>query len=323
MIGQTLRVARAMIEVLRPLTGAGSAGYAIVKATGDDVLLPPMSYAAPLTTSGVGSPPLQEVDRENLVRTTVGVVVSAAGALVPVRSILGGARQNLAGGTELRWDPPIDGVEEVSALSSGGATGGAQPADDEPGAVNQVLLYEGLGAGSVGLDLFRARAQQGAPAVVLTWNDTGSSDKNARGVSEMTERWILFAVVAHAGSGAERGSEGLDLLDALRDYLNERGSIGGFVFSAPPARVLARRRIATWPGHYVYAVEVATTLAHERIAHTEEYAEGGEPAEWERTRYDVMTGDGTEPEDFPAIENAVYPMSLDGFDDGFDDGFGQ
>ena len=309
MIGQTTRVARAIIEVLAPMTGSPAYGFALVKATAGDVLLPACSFAAPIQLSGVGTTPNQQIDRENLIRTTDDVVVNSAGVLVPIRSLLGGDRQNWPVDTELRWDPPLAGIEEVSKVALGPMAGGADATD--PGAVKQVILYEELRGTAVGLDLFRATAERGAPCVIVTWNDSPGTTKMARDKTVAPDRWVVFVVVGHAAGGNERAGEGLDVMDRVTDLLGERGEIGGFVFSGVPASIQARRRVATSEFCYVYAVEVKTFGAWERTLSFETTV----PAEWERTRYDLTSG-REEPRK-PVVDDAVYDMLLRGFDHGF------
>ena len=317
MPGQTTQIARAIIEVLRPLTGTPAYGFALVKATGADVLLPKNSYAAPIVASGVGTPPLKQIDRENLVRTVDEVVVNTIGKLVPIKSILGGLRQNRPVDTELRWDPPIDGVELVSTVSTGPTTGGAESTAVD--AVGQVILYEELRASSLGLDLFRALAERGAPCVVVTWNDAAAAEKFGRDRWTEPNRWVLFVVVGNATGGSERASQGLDVCDSVVELLGDRASIAGIVFSAPPASVMGRRRVATDANTYVYAVELKT-YNYEARRIGADTAEEVYPEEWERTRYDLLTG-GVHVT-FPVVRDAEYDMLLPAFDDGFDTGYG-
>jgi len=310
-IGQTKRIARAIAEVLRPLTGTPATGFATVTASGSDILLPAGSFAAPIRTSTSGTPPTtcQQIDRENLVRTTVDVIATTAGTTVPVTTMLGGIRQNLAALTSLRWDPPLIGMAPLAAVGAAALAGGANATGT--GAVGQIVLYEELRSGQVPLDLFRARAESGAPLVAIVWSSRGRAEKVGRNRAARPETWQLFVVVGHQAGAPERGSDGLDVCDAIEGYLTDRAEIGGFIFSAPPASVTGCKRVAVNETGYVYAVELVTLNAAERIPTPEEAT----AVEWDHLRLDMQRA-SVPP--FPVTTNALYDMLMGGFDHGFD-----
>ena len=119
-IGRTTRIARALLEVLRPLTGDPSTGTALVTATAGDVTLPARCFFAPLRKSVSNQ---ESLDRDNLVRSTADAgdqIISSAGVSVPLISMLGGKRQNLPAGTRLRLDPPLLGINAIATVEAPG-----------------------------------------------------------------------------------------------------------------------------------------------------------------------------------------------------------
>jgi hypothetical protein len=304
-IGRTTRIARAIVEVLRPLTGDRSSGIALVTATAGDIMLPARSFLAPLRRSISGQ---ESIDRENLVRTTgEDAIVRATGTLVPIVSVLGGSRQNYVAGTRLRFDPPLDGVEELATIAAPGMTGGATATG--VGAVCQIIEYETITGPTAATDLFNARVQGGAPAIVLAWESSGGAKMVARGVHVRPDRWILYVITSRGDGAGKRRDEARDILDAVESYLVDRHSVAGYVFSAPATEILGRSRLAVTKTSYIYAVSLQTTGRARRIDSRPD--DELSFAEWKRTRLDAQTAD-VPPS--PVVADVVFPMLLGPFD---------
>ena len=124
----------------------GGAARARVGRTGDTACAK-SSYAVPV----VGG----QVAFDGLLKTLPEATIDAAGTLVPAASVLGGAFTNLAEGTELRWDPPIAGLEPIAVIAAPGLTGGSSATGY--GAVRQLKLYEQVGSATAAQDLFAAK----------------------------------------------------------------------------------------------------------------------------------------------------------------------
>lgn len=302
-IGQTTRTARAIMEVLRPLTGSPALGTATVTATGADIEVPKGCFFAPVKKYRGGS---LKIDRDNLLRTREDTTVTSGGTSLGVISMLGGGRQNLEAGTVLRFDPPLAGVDEeapVDALMTGGIDAGGVAA------VKQIIEAEQIESASAALDIFNARASSGAPCIVLAWDSSSDSAKVGRGKSAQEERWTLFVIVSRADSSASRRSEGRDINDAIRGYLFDRGSVAGHVFSSPPARVLGRTRTAITKSAYVYAVQIETIGHTRRIEARGSTSPDGEMTwqEWRRTKLDV---EHAQVPPFPVlVDDMIIPAS--------------
>lgn len=303
-IGHTTRTARAILEVLRPLTGDPATGTATMTATGADIEVEAGSFLAPVRKTRGGS---RKIDRDNLVRTREDTTITSTGTAVGIISMLGGARQNLPAGTVLRFDPPLEGVEEtapVAALMTGGADATGV------GAVKQIVEAEQLESASAALDIFNAKVSSGAPAIVLAWDGSGPVERIGRGVLSQVDSWTLFAIVSRADSSAGRRSEGRDIVDAIRGYLLDRGSVAGYVFSSPPTQIVGRVRTAITKGSYVYAVQIETMSHPKRIETRGATSPDGEMtwSEWRRTVLDVQCVAAVAP--FPTVvDDMIIPAA--------------
>lgn len=315
-VGRTVRTARAVLEVLSPLTGARASGQVLVKAAGADAPLPCGSFFCPVIPS-TATPALKTIRRDLLYRTTQDAVVSAAGVLVPVVSVMGGARHNLAAGVEARWDPQVPGVELVSA-TSGAVAGAAEPTGDR--AVRHAVIFEGVGGPNAARDLFKGLAQSLTPAVVLAWMSTQRGDVTGRNRYVRTDTWTLYVAVDRGDGSVERFGNGLDLLDAAEELLQGRASVGGYVFSAPAhAEVTARNRSSVTPSSYVYSLTLQTQHLVERLEVRGEASPPGEAVWREWDSAELASGPGSPM--FPVVDGVLVRIPQGGFDDGFDDGF--
>lgn len=290
-IGQTKRIRRGIMGALLPLTGTRSSGTATVRATGGDIVLPRGSFALPVTTSAAGVSQLAE---DLPLWVTVDTTVTAAGAAVPVSSLLGGARQNMPTASRVRWDPALAGVEIESVLASA-LTGGADASG--PGSVRQVRQYETLEA-DTGRDLFAACVGQ-APAIVLAWERSGGEVGRGGGRSLRPDQWLLYVVTSNARGAVARGDEGSEILDGIEDYLTDRSAADGIPFSGPPTKVLERVRVRVTQTAFIYAVRIQTFASVVRTDTRTSYAV------WLRNRLDAKTAD---PTPLPVVDGAIWPQ---------------
>jgi hypothetical protein len=319
-IGQTTRVARAILEALRPLLGSAATGRLTVKATGADVTLRCGSFANIVAESPATG--LLEVRRDVILRTRRDVIANTVGVPVDVISLGGGQLMNQAAATAVIWDPPLTGIETTSVVAAGGLTGGADSVG--LGSVKQVVWYETIGGASVARDLFAASVAGDTPAVVLGWDSSQEVERMGRGRGAYVDSWTVYVVTSRGEGSHDRRDEGLAIVDAVRSYLVDLGAVGGFNLSDPPIKVGVATRLAIAPTSYVYALKIQTFVGLEKAPRFVDPAalvfgdEGIAFAEWVRTRIDLDTA--TIPP-FPVVDGNVVGMFLDGFDDGFDEGF--
>jgi len=314
-IGRTTRTARAILEVLRPLTGEPATGTALVSATAGDVVLPAGCFFAPLKQS---VSKLESLDRENLVRSRSETIINASGVSVPIISMLGGVRQNIEAGTRLRVDPPLDGLETFATIEAPGMVGGLSATG--PGSVAQALEFETITSAALARELFNARLQSGTPSLVLAWESSGSGESVARGAAVRPERWTLYVVTTRADGAGQRRDVARDILDAVESYLHDRKSVAGFRFSNPSTRVIGRSRLAVTKTSYVYAVQIETFGAVQRIDTRGATSPDGEITftEWKTTQLDLPTADVPP---FPVVEDVFVGMILGAFNDDFNADF--
>jgi hypothetical protein len=287
-----LRTARSVMSILSPLMGERSSGWVLVRATGAPATLPKNSYAVPV----VGG----QVHFDALIKSLPESTIDPAGTLVPAASVLAGAITNLAPGTPLRWDPPIDGIEAVSEVAPAGFTGGMSARGY--GAVRQVKLYEQIGSATAATDLFAAKVGH-FPALVLSWDQsahpTDIVTRKSRVSIQFREHWLLSIVASRHDGSDQRRHEALEVLEAATQLLADRSEMDGEIISLPcPLRVESRRRIAVAPTSYVYAVAFNTM-------HTLERREWRTIADWLRTRLTTTTKTGDDPEDVVVRDNDV------------------
>lgn len=325
-IGQTVLIRRLIMSALRPLTGTRATATATVKlAEGvtEQVKLPLGCFAYPIHESAAG---VADVDDQLLLRTAAEVYIQPgpAGTVVPISSVLGGARYNaFKAGARLIWDPPVAGLETHSVLATDLA-GGLDPGAGHQAPIHDVATYEELTATDAALDLFLARLANRVPCVVIAWDSSDEATAKGRNHHHTPERWDLYVIIEnHQGEKAKR-DEGLNICDAVRGLLVDKSVVDGLPFSDPPARVFGRRRFRTTTTSIVYVLEVDTFTTAKRIdlRDPEQLPPGWTTDElafpdWESTRYRLETCD-----DPPVaiVDGAVYPHPVDAYDDGHDEG---
>lgn len=287
---------RSLLSLLQPLTGARSLGTATVKSSpGGSATLPAHSIAVPIIGGAMRFDRLLKVKENPATQPEGGWTVVAAGTSVPMISIVGGADMNIPAGTEIRWWPSIDGIEAKSLIP--GAMGGA----GEPSglaSLKSVAFFEQLRADLSGaaIDMFKSMVSQ-YPAAILVWEDSGPADGNAidltaktsarvgRGIFLYQHSWDLFIISSRTDGDPQRREEGLALLEAMTELLQDATSADGLVFSNPQGvRIVRRQRWLVSPTFYVYRIQLVTVEATKR-------REARTFNDWTLTTLDVQTPD--------------------------------
>ncbi len=257
-VGAVVRIERALLSLLAPLTGTRATGTALVHATSTDVELDVNTYGVPLITGAGGA---KQLDPQRMVKTTSAATVTAAGVSVPITSVLGGVRMNLPAGTPIVWTPAVTGVEDSSAVElvdpldedSGGMLGGLD-ATRAPLA-KRILVFEGVGKGDAADALWRAKVGS-FPAIVISWESAGSGQKVGRGRELRTHRFRLYVVVQRLESDDLRRDEGKMLMGVLAGFLTDRAAADGESFSNPPTQLGPSGKLTLAASSYVYWQEV-------------------------------------------------------------------
>lgn len=301
MAAYILRAARAIMHKLAPLTGTVATGNLTVQATGADVVLPRNSYAIPIIESEPGR---RALSPHVLLKTTEEATVTAAGASVPVKTILGGSATgpaaNLTAGTEVRWSPGIEGIEAVSVVAAPGLTGATKATGY--GAVKAIRFYEQIGPAQAAADLFRAKTGVGGfPALVLIWSFTDADDRRGESKRTYGEQWILACVSSRTDSDDERRNEGLFIMEEASELLTNTTTVDEFPLSSPAGLEIRRRdRLVASESSYIYTITF-------RTEHTLRRRDEREFPFWETFMLDHDTASGVDPE-VPIVDQAHYAM---------------
>ncbi|AUX31928.1 MULTISPECIES: hypothetical protein [Sorangium] len=245
-----LRAARCLMSLLAPLTGNVSTGSVTATATSSPLVLPRNTYGVGILSGSL--------DPLTLVKTTAETTVTAGGTSVPIRSVLGGQRVNLAAGTTIRWDPAIPGLQPTAIVLAPGMTGGTQAVGF--GAVAQVRLYESTGVE----DLFKTGAGL-FPALVLVWSGSDDDENVGRTTTLLRERWVLAVVASRTDGDETRRAEALQILEDASELIHKQSVVDGEVFTAPqPVLVNARSRIVSTSAAYIYGIQFSTVRSLEK-----------------------------------------------------------
>ncbi|WP_437759487.1 hypothetical protein [Sorangium sp. So ce1389] len=230
--------------------GNTSSGSVTATATSSPVVLPKNTYGVGILSGSM--------DPLTLLKTTADVTVTTGGTSVPVRSVLGGQRVNLAPGTTIRWDPAIPGLQPEANVLAPGMTGGTKAVGF--GAVAQVRLYESTGVEDLfktGVGLF--------PALVLVWSGSDEDENVGRGATLLRERWVLAVVASRADGDETRRAEALQILEDASELIHKQSVVDGEVFTAPqPVLVSARSRIVSTSAAYIYGIQFSTVRSLEK-----------------------------------------------------------
>jgi hypothetical protein len=300
---------RALLSLLQPITGNRSTGTATVRAVpGPTAVLPRNAYAVPIVAGAARWERMLKVAK-NPAQDDGHWDVAAGGTPVSMISMVGGAEMNLAVGTKIRWWPTLDGIEPVSTLTVA-ATGATEPTG--LAALKQVAFFEELRPNLTGAaqDLFRSMVTQ-YPAAVLTWETSDPADGSAidmtantsarvgRGIFLYQHAWDLFIISSRTDSDPQRREEGLAIVEAVTELLQDATTADGEVFSNPNGvRVVRRQRQMVSPNFYVYRIGLVTVAAMRATERRSFH-------DWVRTRLDIDTPDAPPLE---IVDNNLIPM---------------
>lgn len=286
---------RALLSLLQPITGARSTATATVRAVpGPTAVLPRNAYAVPIVQGAARWDRMLKVAKNPLFDDGHWDV-AAGGTAVSMISMVGGKDMNLAVNTPVMWWPTLEGIEPRSTLTVA-ATGGTEPTG--LAALKQVAFFEQLRPNLTGAaqDLFKSLVSQ-FPGAVLTWEESSPADGSAidmtantnarvgRGIFLYQHAWDLFVITSRVDSDPQRREEGLALVEAITELLQDATSADGQVFSNPQGvRVVRRQRYFVAANFYVYRLSLVTVAAvnakERRTFH-----------DWVRTRFDADTTD--------------------------------
>jgi hypothetical protein len=227
-------LARGILSQLSVLFGSRGTGKVLVKATGDDMLLTPNSYGAPIitTASGPGERP------DMLVKTAFNPateephkqggdwLITAAGTEVDLVTAIGSTQSAaIVAGSSIRWDPPLEGIEATSLVTQGFA--GA----DGAGPAKYGTVFEELENGARSL----LDAQLPAfPALVVAWLGSEPVEGRTAGISQGAtlksrksktyfETFGVY-VVSSSAEGRGRRKMAQRLLEGASQLLTDRSS---------------------------------------------------------------------------------------------------
>lgn len=257
--GAIVRIERALMSVLAPLTGSRAAGHVRARAVSADVVLPKNTYGVPIHVSAAG---VAQASASRLLKTAGEEVVTRDGVVVPVVSVLGGSDVNFAGGTRVRWDPPVDGLELEAQVVAPGLLGGA--AATAPGAARRIVTYEGIGPGTAADDLWKARVGE-FPAVVISWEGSSPGEHVGKLRCRRKHRFRLYVVTSRLDGDDARRDEAKTLLEAIAEILVDRSAADDESFSNPPVEIGSGARLALGPQSFVYFLEALVSHATHRV----------------------------------------------------------
>lgn len=318
-IGDIKRMRRGILSALRPLTGDFASGSVLATATGDDVTVPKNCHLVPIPASSTGQ---VEIAHDLPFRTSAEIVVSSAGTVVPVASLLGGAQHNLPLTTRMRWDPQLTDLEEEVVVTGAALSGGANPTSG-PGLVKEVRAFETLESMQVAQDLFAGQVGR-FPALIIAYGGSQELDELGDDTVMEAHRWRIYAITSWGSQATKVGDEALDILDAVKSYLVRRTSSHQLVFSQPPARITGVNRIRVLPTVFVWALDMETHMALERTDHRP--IEVGPYQDWHTTRIRMNTATVARPVPLPIVDLTTDMFVAGGafgqaFGDAFDGGF--
>jgi hypothetical protein len=226
------QLARAVLSQLSVLFGTRGTGKVLVKATDEDMLLTPNSYAVPIitTASGPGERP------DMLLKTAFNPateeahkqggdwLITAAGTEVDLVTAIGSTQSAaITAGSKVRFDPPLPGIEPTADVTVGFTPG------DGAGPAKAGTIFEELNNGARSL----LDAQLPAfPALVVAWLGSEPVEGRTAGISQGASRKGRAAaayfesfgiyVVSSSTEGRGRRKMAQRLLEAASQLLIDR-----------------------------------------------------------------------------------------------------
>lgn len=260
------RLSRAIFAQLSSLTGVRATGQMLVTAVpgAGDMAIRPNTYLLPIVGGQMRDDLLFKVAANPDTLGGEWTVPAGTTGLVGVKSNIGGARHNLAAGTELRFDPRLVDFEPLGTVVAN-MTDGADTAQ----LVKRAAFFEDLDSSDPSKDIFAAKLGE-YPALMLNWLESEpaegvtsglrqGSSRGGRNVRFTRESFVLYVIVGRLGSDSIRRQEGLTVMQAASGLLTDRmRNIDGEQLSAVGAgvEVNQRNRLRRGERHYIYAIRL-------------------------------------------------------------------
>lgn len=261
---QRIWTKRALLSALGPLAGPRATGNVIATATGADTVLLAGTYGIPVIDgkavyarmlkvlpNGYGP----DADKRSVPQPWP---VTAAGSLVAVRAVSGGAAGNLPLGTRILWQPYDTDVEAEGQVDPDGVTGGVNVSG--PGTCARVIPFEAIGRGDVVKAFWEARGE-GFPAVCVARIGSDVTELVTVHSALRMHRFRVYVVSARLDGDDERVEELELLLDAIEEILQGLADVDGYPFSGPPTETANEVREASAPTAHVFSMEVRINYA--------------------------------------------------------------
>ena len=209
--------ARAILNMLHPLTGSRATGVLNAQATTSQVV-PKNTYFFPIVNGALLM--------DQPFKTTSEVTVGAVATDLPIQSNIGGLHHNLDASTTWVTDASLPDLTTSVLTTKTAPTGGTS------GAIKYGKIYHDAQTGQAGEELLRAMAGTG-PAALLSWNSATPSDGTASGQDTGRTRlgrgqklyalnWNLLLCASTMRTGIERLNTMTDLVDQAAPYFTDR-----------------------------------------------------------------------------------------------------
>ena len=256
-----ITLARDILAVCSPVTGARASGTVTITAEDADVNIPIASYALPNINGQLATNLPFKVDEGP--NDDESWTVTSEGTAVNLLSNIGGERHNVAAGTEFVFDPPISGVDSI--IANDAFTGGAPPTGLT--ALADAVMWESLespfneslaDSGISGFPAALIAWQNGAPADGSTDGYTSGS-RTSRTSQMFRDVYGLSVISGKSNSGHHRRQQGLAIVSDLCNLMIDRHSVDGKPFSNPRgiqiiSRYRERPNNQTYKRFFVYTI---------------------------------------------------------------------
>lgn len=301
----TLGIQRHIMAMLAPLMGTRATANVTATATGADVTVRCGWHLLRIRRSAATG--RGELDRAAPYVVTADTVVSSGGVSVPIKSTLGGARQNIEAGDLLVWDPPDVGGIAAQAQAVAASTDGADAANG-PKLVRSIVPFQDAG----GLDglkrLFSAQAGQRQYPCIVVAAGAGSPAPLAtkHAASGRRLNWRIMLIMDGARPQLAQHSNTLTLLDEIESRLVGNNTVDGIVFSQPMTyggRTLMRIAGGGSAFHTAWAITVRSTEGIPRHDDRLDVITGTAGNPWSSTSYTLGPASGDDPPGYPVSEH--------------------
>lgn len=274
--GDSRRLGDVILAQLWPLTGERAFGQALVFATGPDVKLPANSYAVPIVKGQGFDQKRVKVDwnPDTALAHQMGGdwTVTSAGTLVTFKSNVGGSQMNFPSGSQLRFIPPVPGVNPVCVIQEPGFTGGTS------GIVKSVTQFDDFpntDAAQASLE-----GKLGAfPAIVLAWMRSTPVEGRTAGLAQGQTRkgrdvrfyfdnFAMYVIASNSQSGEQRRALALNIKDTVMDLLGDynRNFDGEYMaFAGTGIEIIDVNRVPRTENTMIIMVTMRTISVRKRV----------------------------------------------------------